>query len=191
MDEIIQLYDQHLKSPFPTGRGDEISGVDLVLVDSYTAGLVDKYIHSRGNLGADDIRILNRCYSDLKTVVKELGGEDRQYFARLQNIVGLMLERMKGQDPATDEKCFRSEWKKNFLKIREVLNEWDPIGVADSVNDEYDTITFRALSALMNNRGKEEIRGILADYTRNSMEITVDDATLDSVTERILKIRLE
>ena len=93
MDEIIQLYDQHLKTPFPDRRGDEISGVDLVLVDSYTAGLVDKYIHSRGNLGADDIRILNRCYSDLETVVKALSGEDRQYLARLQNIVGLILEK--------------------------------------------------------------------------------------------------
>jgi hypothetical protein len=59
------------------------------------------------------------------------------------------------------------------------------------VNDEYDTITFRALSALMNNGDKREIRAILADYTSNSMEITVDDATLDRVSERILKIRLE
>lgn len=192
MEEIIRLYDQHLTTPFPDRRsGETILGVDLVLVDSDTAGLADKYIHSRGNLGADDIRILNRCYSDLETVVKELSGEDRQYFARLQNIVGLILERIKDEDPATDIKSFKSEWEKNFLKIREVLNEWDPIGVADSVNDEYDTIAFRTLSALMNNRDKKEIRGILADYTRNSMEITVDDATLDRVSERILKIRLE
>ena len=105
--------------------------------------------------------------------------------------MGLILERVKDEDPATDKKSFKSEWEKNFLKIRKVLNEWDPIGVADSVNDEYDTITFRTLSALMNNRDKKEIRAILADYTRNSMEITVDDATLDRVSERILKIRLE
>lgn len=78
----------------------------------------------------------------------------------------------------------------NFLRIREVLNEWDPIGVADLVNDEYDTISFRALSALMNNRDKKEIREILADYTRNSMDTEVDDATLDRVSEQILKIRL-
>jgi hypothetical protein len=192
MEEIIHLYDQHLTTPFPDRRGGEtVLGVDLVLVDSDTAGLVDKYIHSRGHLSADDIRILNHCYSDLKTVVKELSGEDRQYFARLQNVVGLMLERLKDQDPPTERKAFKPEWGKNFLKIREVLNEWDPIGVADSVNDEYDMITFRTLSALMKNCDKKEIRGILADYTRNSMEITVDDATLDRVSEQILKIRLE
>lgn len=104
--------------------------------------------------------------------------------------MGLIVGKIKDQDPA-DKKALKPEWEKNFLKIREVLNEWDPIGVADSVNDEYDTINFRTLSALMNNRDKKEIRRILADYTRNSMEITVDDATLDMVSERILKIRLE
>ena len=58
MEDIIQLYDQHLKTPFPDRSGDEILGVDLVLVDGDTAGLVDKYIRSRGHLGADAIRIL-------------------------------------------------------------------------------------------------------------------------------------
>lgn len=104
MDEIIHLYDQHLTTPFPNRRGDEILGVDLVLVDGDAAGLVDKYIRSRGQLSADDIRILNHCYSDLKTVVKELSGADKQYFARLQNIVGLMLEKPKDEDPATEKK---------------------------------------------------------------------------------------
>ncbi len=44
MEEIIHLYDQHLTAPFPNRRGDEILGVDLVLLDSDTAGLIDKYI---------------------------------------------------------------------------------------------------------------------------------------------------
>jgi len=191
MEEIIHLYDQHLATPFPNRRGDEILGVDLVLVDSDTAGLIDKYIGSRGQLSADDIRILKHCYSDLKTVVKELSGADRQYFARLQNIGGLMLEKIEDEDPATDKKSFKPEWENSFLKIREVLNEWDPIGVAESVKDEYDAINFRTLSALMNNRDKKEIREILVDYTRNSMDITVDDATLDRLSEQISNIRLE
>lgn len=69
MEEIIHLYDQHLTAPFPNRRGVEILGVDLVLVDSDTAGLVDKYIRSRGHLSADDIRILNHCYSDLRQLL--------------------------------------------------------------------------------------------------------------------------
>ena len=94
MDEIVKLYNEHLETPFPDRRGDEILGIDLVLVDSDTAGLISTYVGSRGRLSADNIRILHSCYSDLRSVVKELSGADRQYFARLQNIAGLIIERL-------------------------------------------------------------------------------------------------
>src|SRR5687767_8409811 len=90
MDEIAKLYNEHLTTPFPDRRGDEVLGIDLVLVDSNTAGLITKYIATRGQLSSDDLRILNHCYSDLKTIVRESNGVDRQYFARLQNIAGLI-----------------------------------------------------------------------------------------------------
>lgn len=191
MDEIVKLYNEHLTTSFPDRRGDEVMGIDLVLIDSDTAGLISKYIGSRGQLSSDDSRILNHCYSDLKKVVKELSGADRQYFARLQNIAGLIIEKLKSRPTSTDKELFRPEWEKNFLKIREILNDWDPIGVADSVEDEYDTMNFRTLSVLMNKRDKKEIREILADYLRNSMEITVDSDTLDKVADRISQIRVE
>jgi hypothetical protein len=191
MEEIVKLYNEHLITPFPDRRGDEILGIDLVLIDSDTVGLISKYVGSRGQLNSNDIRILNRCYYDLKTVIKELKGADRQYFAQLQNIAGLIIEKEKTYFGLPNKRTSKSEWESNFLKIREILNEWDPIGVADSVDDEYDTMNFRTLSALMNNRDKKEIREILADYARNSMEITVDDEMLGRVSERISKIRLE
>jgi hypothetical protein len=49
MDEIINLYNEHLKTSFPDRRGEEILGIDLVLLDSDTAGLISKYIGSRGH----------------------------------------------------------------------------------------------------------------------------------------------
>jgi hypothetical protein len=188
MDEIINLYNEHLTAPFPDRRGEEILGIDLVLLDSDTAGLISKYIGSRGQLTDDDFRILSHCYSDLKTVVKELNGADRQYFSRLQNIAGLLIESIKTSVISPDRKLFKPEWDSSFLKIRKILNEWDPIGVADSVEDEYDTMNFRVLSVLMNGRDKKEIRHILADYTKNAMGITVADETLDTVSERIAKL---
>jgi hypothetical protein len=191
MDEITKLYNEHLTTPFPDRRGDEVMGVDLVLIDSDTAGLISTYIGSRGQLTGDDLRILKHCYFNLKTVVKELSGADRQYFARLQNIAGLIIEKLKDRPATTDKESFRPEWEKNFLKIREILNDWDPIGVADSVDDEYDTMNFRTLSVLMNKRDKKEIKEILDDYTRNAMEITVDNDTLDKVADRISKIGVD
>jgi hypothetical protein len=191
MDDIVKLYNEHLTTFFPDRRGDEVMGVDLVLIDSDTAGLISKYIGARGQLSGDDYKILKHCYSDLKTVINELSGEDRQYFARLQNVAGLIIEKIKNGHPTTDKKLYKPEWEKNFLKIREILNDWDPIGVADSVDDEYDAMNFRTLSVLMNKRDKKEIREILADYTENSMGITIDNETLDRVSEQISKISLE
>jgi hypothetical protein len=96
MDEITQMWDQHMATPFPEGReGDEVLGVDLVLTDTYTAGVITKFIGSRGrNVTHDDIRILKECYSDLTTVVTELSAHDAIYFARLRDIAGLILDRM-------------------------------------------------------------------------------------------------
>lgn len=188
MDDIVKLYNEHLTTSFPDRRGDEVMGVDLVLIDSDTAGLISKYIGARGQLSGDDYKILRHCYTDLKTVINELSGEERQYFARLRNVAGLIIENIKNGHPTSDKKSFKPEWEKNFQKIREVLNDWDPIGVADSVDDEYDAMNFRTLSVLMNKRDKKEIREILADYTENSMGITIDNETLDRVADRISKI---
>ena len=63
MDEIDKLYNEHLTTSFPERRGDEIMGIDLVLIDSDTAGLISKYIGSRGQLSSDDNRMLNHCVS--------------------------------------------------------------------------------------------------------------------------------
>ena len=90
MDVIVKLYNEHLKTSFPDRRGDEEMGIDLVLIDSDTAGLISKYIGSHGQLNTDDNKALNHCYFDLKTVVKELSGLDR-----LQNIAGLIIEKIK------------------------------------------------------------------------------------------------
>ena len=191
MDEIVKLYNEHLTTSFPDRRGEEVMGIDLVLIDSDTGGLISTYIGSRGKLHGNDYKILKHCYSDLKTVVNELTGGDRQYFARLQNIAGLIIAKIQNGHTATDKKSYKPEWEENFLKIREILNAWDPIGVADSVDDEYDAMNFGTVSVLMNRRDKKEIREILADYTRNDMGLTVDDMELDRVSEQISQIRVE
>lgn len=49
MEDLRELYDKYLNASFPNRRGDEIMGIDLVLIDSDTAGLIDKYIHLVGN----------------------------------------------------------------------------------------------------------------------------------------------
>ncbi len=101
------------------------------------------------------------------------------------------MEKLRSIQLTSNNKSFKPEWENTFIKIREILNDWDPIGVADLVDNEYDTMNFRTLSVLLNKRDKKEIKEILADYTKNSMELTVDEATLDRVSEQISQIRVE
>lgn len=117
MDDIIKLYNEHLTTSFPDRRGDEVMGVDLVLIDSDTAGLISKYIGARGQLSGDDYKILKHCYSDLKTVINELSGEERQYFSRLRNIAGLIIENIKNGHPTTDKKSFKPNGKRIFKRL--------------------------------------------------------------------------
>jgi len=92
MDRIKGLYKAHLNTPFPDLKGEEISGIDLVLIDSDTAGLISKYIGSRGHLVDNDWQILKVCNSDLQTVIKELNDTDRPYFIQLKNIVEQIID---------------------------------------------------------------------------------------------------
>ncbi|GET24281.1 hypothetical protein [Prolixibacter sp. NT017] len=77
------------------------------------------------------------------------------------------------------------KWKKDFKKIREILNEWDPLGVADVVDDEYDEINFLAYSVLMRNGGIEEIKKSIKGYLAQSMEIDETDEKLEEISMKI------
>ncbi|MEX2235587.1 MAG: hypothetical protein WD824_25735 [Cyclobacteriaceae bacterium] len=103
-------------------------------------------------------------------------------------IAGLIIDKIKNKIVTDDKNFFKPEWDTTFLKIREILNDRGPLGVADSVDDEYDTMNFRALSILMNKGDREQIKTILEDYTRNAMQTTVDNDTLAGVADRISKL---
>ncbi|MDQ0986758.1 hypothetical protein [Streptomyces sp. V2I9] len=45
--------------------------------------------------------------------------------------------------------------------LRDLLNAWDPIGVADEVPDEYDCMILPLLQRLRNGAGRTEIAGYL------------------------------
>ncbi|MFC9082709.1 hypothetical protein ACFTY7_38060 [Streptomyces sp. NPDC057062] len=46
-------------------------------------------------------------------------------------------------------------------KLRDLLNEWDPIGVADLVQDEYDCLISPILSRLTHGAGRAEMSEFL------------------------------
>ena len=87
MTDIKTLYADFLEIPFPDNlSGEEINGIDLVLLDSDTAGLIDKFIHHDSQLDSNDFNILRQCYRELESVEKELQGQQKEYFMTLLNI---------------------------------------------------------------------------------------------------------
>jgi hypothetical protein len=87
------------------------------------------------------------------------------------------------------KKPTNTNWKEDFKKIRAILNESDPLGVADLVDDEYDSINFAAYSVLINGGSLDEIKNAIEKYLNGSMGITRSDKELTELAIKIKKIK--
>jgi len=80
---VSELLEQHERAQFPSGlRGEEIFGVDLVMLDADAAGLAENYGRT-GGLNSKQRAIAEAIVRDLEIVLPELAGEGRAYFGRL------------------------------------------------------------------------------------------------------------
>ena len=91
MHEIEELWATHLASIFPKDACREIRGIDLVSLDSYTAGCVDTFLENKGQLDLGRTSILGLCYRDLSIIVPELHSEEHLHFSRLEKLSKLIL----------------------------------------------------------------------------------------------------
>ena len=100
MDTIEQLWRDHLATPFPGRRGDEVEEIDLVTLDADIAGCVDAFISAGHVLDAARTAILGRCYRDASIISRTLTGAEGQYFARLESLAGEVLKKLSVLAPA-------------------------------------------------------------------------------------------
>lgn len=189
MKLIEEKYQEFRNEPFPEGMaGEEIHGIDMVMLDADTAGLIDKFISYNYKLTKTDFDLLKRLSIELKTVTKVLEGQPRTYFSTLWNLAERVITELnetKGIIENTDSENLHKQWKQNFDKIRQILNEWDPLGVADSVDDEYDSINFAAYSALIQNGDSDSVKVAIRKYLNEMMEIDETDEKLNELSEKI------
>jgi hypothetical protein len=91
--KIRELWDLHMTNRFPRGLGGEmIDGIDLVLLDSDTAGCVLTFIQNDGKLDVWRTAILGLCYRDLTVVTGQLSDEGKERFSRLETLANLVLK---------------------------------------------------------------------------------------------------
>jgi hypothetical protein len=77
------MFDRIYEEPFPSEEGKEVLGIDLVLLDSDTMGLVSQFITNKGLLTVERIIMLEHCFSDLKKIVIQLDKKEKLYFTSL------------------------------------------------------------------------------------------------------------
>ncbi|MFN8258245.1 MAG: hypothetical protein U0W24_21330 [Bacteroidales bacterium] len=191
MNPIEEKYQEFYNMPFPQElNGEEIFGIDLVLLDANTAGLIEKYIGYNYKLTKTDFDLLKRLSTELKAVTKELEGKPRTYFSTLWNIADRVITHLnetKRLIENSDSENLHKQWTQHFYKIRQILNEWDPLGVADFVEDEYDSINFAAYSALIKNGDSESVKVAIRKYLIEAMEIDETEEKLNELSEKIKK----
>jgi hypothetical protein len=78
--EVRRLWEEHMAAPFPDCRGEEIDGVDLVLVDADLAGCVMHFLGDRFRDDDFQLRILRQVAGELDRIVPKMSGEAGEYF---------------------------------------------------------------------------------------------------------------
>ena len=100
-DEIAmaaQPWDEHKQAEFPARlRGEDVAGVDMVMLDSDVAGFVIAWMSSQGQLESRQRDLLAQCLADLNRVLPLLNDEsERRYYERLRDLAALTLRGRPG-----------------------------------------------------------------------------------------------
>lgn len=191
MEHIKTIFDRLYKEPFPSERGKEVLGVDLVLIDSDTMGLTTCFLGSKGHLTTDQLNMLSSCYADLNKIVPQLDKLERQYFASLRHLAKEMLEATSGKKLSDNEIAKRHQWKKVYNQIKDIVNELDPLGVADIVDDEYDDLNFKIYSQLLVDREDSKVRYSIQTMLSEYYGVTVTDNDLNATIKKLNTISFD
>jgi hypothetical protein len=91
---VARLWREHLYEDFPDRlRGQELAGIDMVMLDADIAGCVVTWQGNRGCLDEDRHQILAKCIADVDTVLPLLTEtREVQYYKRLRELAVLASE---------------------------------------------------------------------------------------------------
>jgi len=151
-------------------------------------GLATKFFSRKGVLTADEIKTLELCNNDLKLVVPELDKSSRQYFASLRQLAGEILDISKGKKTSDGEAAKRDKWKFVYEKIKVIVNELDPLGVADIVDDEYDALNFKIYSTLLTSNDENNLLNVIKTELTDYYGVTIPDDAISKATADLVKL---
>lgn len=151
-------------------------------------GLLTTFFARKGTLTADEVKTLELCNNDLKLVVPELDKTARQYFASLRQLASEIIEISKGKKASHDEAEKRDKWKFVYDRIKVIVNELDPLGVADMVDDEYDDLNFKIYSTLLTSKDENKLFNVIKTELADYYGVTIPDKAISKATADLVKL---
>jgi hypothetical protein len=98
VSEVKAMWNDWNTIPFPSGyAGEEVAGICVVSLDTYTAGCIQTFVSCKGSLDAERISILKKCEKDLEIVTNKLEGDAKLYFERLLQMTKKVLTTVKSK----------------------------------------------------------------------------------------------
>lgn len=95
-EEIRKEFNRFWNAPFPpSARGEEIEGVELVLIDADTMGLISRFLGNNGRLEIYERKMLQSCVGDLNTILPHMEGTPKTYFNTLLQLANEVLHTSK------------------------------------------------------------------------------------------------
>jgi hypothetical protein len=86
--DITAMWQAHYDRSFPLRlRGAEIGNIDLVLLDSDTAGCVSSWLSNGGHLDPERTQILEACMQDLDTALEVFTDSEEHYYLQQLRIL--------------------------------------------------------------------------------------------------------
>src|SRR5438128_610250 len=91
-DEIEKLWLEFHNLPFPSELvTEDVKGVCIISLDTFTAGCIDTFISRKGHLDKKRKSTLNECQKELEIVIENLEGQAKTYFEKLSYLVSKIL----------------------------------------------------------------------------------------------------
>ena len=100
VNEIERLWAEHLAIDFPPLRGNEVAGVDLVLLDADISEYITAFLDNGARLAPARRNALAGLARQARDVAQSLTGPAREYFARLARVADLVLRSPNAGAPA-------------------------------------------------------------------------------------------
>jgi hypothetical protein len=101
LKDISDLFNTHYSKPWPAGLGGvEIKGIDLVMLDADTVGIVDYFLgrrHNLGRLNEKNRMILLQLQKEAAVVCQEIPEFGKEYFSEIQLLIEWTLRYHEGK----------------------------------------------------------------------------------------------